>query len=533
LVPEGLPASLFGDVSKFLRNYWLRVLAVSFAAIVPCLWLRHLEAGDESSHLYNAWLTHLIQGGQTPGLFLVRRSNNVLFDYILSGLGRMVSWGATEKIAASFAVLIFVWGTFALVCSTTKRVPWFVLPCAVIFAYGWTFEMGFINCYLSVGLGALALAILVRGRGWEQLAAMFLLPVIWMAHPFGLAVFAAFGAYAFLADKLPTRLRSYLLAGSVLGLIALHVFIRVYHGEASVWSYEPRHVHDGFDQLLLYGPHYLLPARLFRAFAFACVSIDLLRGGQDRRWSAYRFPLEFVILCWIGIASVPTNFDAHLLQRIGFGSISFIRERLTTVAAVMICCVLGAMRPKKYLLIGFAAIASIFFFFLYQDTSAINRVEERLDRVVSEIPAGQRVVATIWPLPGTTNVTTSSILNRACIGHCFSYDDYEPMTRQFRTRAESGNWFVLTDKQSTPGGYILRPRDVPLFWIKECSSNTTQLCVLHPAAGDSIRTDPPVDSTPWSGRFNLSALTVDLLGGTIVLGAWWVVGSRKRTPERT
>jgi hypothetical protein len=187
------------------------------------------------------------------------------------------------------------------------------------------------------------------------------------------------------------------------------------------------------------------------------------------------------------------------------------------------------MSPKKYHLIGFGAIAAIFFFFLYQDTSAINRVEERLDRVVREIPAGQRVIATIWALPGNTNVTITNILNRACIGHCFSYDDYEPMTRQFRTRAESGNWFVLTDKLNTPGGYILRPRDVPLYQIKECGPNTTELCVVHPGAGDTIWTDPPADSNPWVGHFDVSALLLDLLAGPLVIGAWWVVGRRKQT----
>jgi hypothetical protein len=527
-LPEESPTPLVRELTRFLRSYWLRVSALSFAVIVPCLWLPHLEAGDEPSHLYNAWLTHLIRAGQTPGLFLVRRSNNVLFDFMLSGLGSIVSWGATEKIAASLAVLVFFWGAFALVCATARRVPWFIVPCLAIFAYGWTFEMGFMNCYLSVGLAAFALAIVVRGRGWERWAAVLLVPFIWMAHPFGLAVFLTFAAYALMAEQVTPRFRSYLFTASALGLVGLHIFIRAFHARAAIWSYDPHFVHDGFNQLLLYGSHSLLAARLLRAFAFVCVSIDLVSSHQDRRWSAYQVPLEFAVLTWLAIAAVPTNFDAQSLQHIGFGAIAFIRERLTTFATIFICCVLGAMRPRKYQVLGFGAIAAIFFFFLYQDTSAVNRLEQRLDRVVSEMPAGQRVITTILALP-RTNVTTSNILNRACIGHCYSYDDYEPVTRQFRTRAESGNYFVLTDKQAVPGGYVLRPRDVPLFQIQECEPNTTALCVRPAAAGETIWTDPPVDNNPWTGHFNFSALSVDLLAGAVVVVAWWFAARRKRS----
>ena len=163
------------------------------------------------------------------------------------------------------------------------------------------------------------------------------------------------------------------------------------------------------------------------------------------------------------------------------------------------------MKPQKYHLVGFAAIAAIFFFFLYGDTRVVSQTEDQLDRLVSEMPTGRRVVATIWPLPDT-NVTTISVIGRVCIDRCFAYDDYEPVTGQFRTRAKSGNPFVMTDKQGTSGGYIARPRDLSLFEIKECVPGASALCVHEAAAGDVILTDRPSYGKPWVGKLQLRGM---------------------------
>jgi hypothetical protein len=57
----------------------------SLLLLVPCFWQPRIQAGDLSSHLYNAWLAQLIERGQAPGLTLARQSNNVLFDLMLGG----------------------------------------------------------------------------------------------------------------------------------------------------------------------------------------------------------------------------------------------------------------------------------------------------------------------------------------------------------------------------------------------------------------------------------------------------------------
>src|SRR5690349_2789207 len=57
--------------------------AASILLVVPCFWQSRLQAGDLSSHIYNAWLAQLIAHGQAPGLFIAPQKTNVLFDWIL------------------------------------------------------------------------------------------------------------------------------------------------------------------------------------------------------------------------------------------------------------------------------------------------------------------------------------------------------------------------------------------------------------------------------------------------------------------
>ena len=510
-------APAFALVASFWRDYWPRLLAISAAVITPCLWHPRIEAGDLPTHLYNAWLTHLIKTGQAPGLWLAQRWNNVLFDFALSWLGNIAGWGVAEKIAVCGAVLIFFWGAFALVCALTRQPPWFLLPCLAIVAYGWIFEMGFMNCYISLGLACIGLAILARGRGWERSLAAVLAPLIWLAHPLGFVLLVTVGAYVVLAERLPPHQHVYLFLTSVLLLLGMHFLIRVHYSRGGViWAYEPPFVHDGIDQLLLW-PRYLLLARLFRAFLWACLLLDVIwRRHRARWWSPYLLPSELYALTLLVAVLLPTGINTRTFHRMGFMSIGFLTERLTSLSAILICCLLGAMKPQKWHLIGFAIIAALFFFFLYGDTAAISRMEAQLDRKVREIPPGRRVVATIVSLPG--RVTTHHIIDRTCIGRCFSYADYEPSTEQFRVRANPENPFVLTDVGSVweaqTGAYVVQARDLPLSDIYQCDSSMTELCVRDLAVGD--RTSSALRDSNWFRRYNATSLLVDVSLGPVM-----------------
>jgi len=509
--PDDQQIAFFTAVASFMHANWLRLLSISAMVIAPCLWHPRIEAGDLPSHLYNAWLTHLIKTGQAPGLWLAHQWNNVLFDFALSGLGNILGWATAEKIAVCGAVLIFFWGAFALVCAMTRSIPWFVLPCLAIVAYGWTFEMGFMNFYISIGLAFFGLAVLTRGRGWERGLAAVLAPLVWLAHPVGLALLATAGVYIVLAELIPPRHHAYLFVASVLVILGIHFFIQVHYSPSRViWSYNPPFVHDGTDQLLLYGPQYLLPARLFRAFLLACLLLEVTRPCTASRWSRYLLPSELCALALLGALLLPT----------GFKSIGFLTERMTCVSAVLICCLLGAVKPQKWHLAGFAMIAAIFFSFLYADTAAINRVEAELVRKVREIPPGSRVVASIVSGPG--RVTTHHIIDRACIDRCFSYDNYEPSSAQFRVRASPGNPFVMSEDAWAvqTGAYIVQARDLPLFEIYQCDSSMTGLCVRKLAQGTRTSSAFRKENN-WYQRFNAESLLVDLsLSPLLILGVY-------------
>jgi hypothetical protein len=150
--------------SQFVRAKKSLILVISLAMIVPCLWHRRIEAGDLGSHVYNAWLAQLIAKGQAPGLYIVRQWNNVLFDWLLLHTANVVGFAAAEKIVVSVCVLIFFWGVFSFVAAASGQPPWFLAPAIAMLAYGYSFNMGFLNYYLSLGLASASLALLWRGR---------------------------------------------------------------------------------------------------------------------------------------------------------------------------------------------------------------------------------------------------------------------------------------------------------------------------------------------------------------------------------
>src|SRR5580700_5944354 len=136
-------SSIFSVSAKFVRRHFPKLFAISALVLVPCFWHRRIIAGDLGSHMYNAWLAQLIERGQVSGLWIERRWNNVLFDLVVSWLGRVFSLHVAEKIIVSVAVLIFFWGVCAFVSAASKRLPWFLVPIIAMISYGYTLHMGF------------------------------------------------------------------------------------------------------------------------------------------------------------------------------------------------------------------------------------------------------------------------------------------------------------------------------------------------------------------------------------------------------
>ena len=474
-------APLF-EAATFARRYWPRLLAISLLLLAPCYWQRRITGTDMGSHLYNAWLAQLIQHGQAPGLWIARQWTNVLFDFVLGGLGPRFGYNVAEKVAVSLSVLIFFWGLFALASAAARRAPWFLLPCIALVTYGYTFHMSFFNYYLSLGLSFFTLAIFWRGKGWGRIAGFVLVPLILLANVLGLIWLLGAALYIGVAQTLPRRYSWLLLAPAAAILVGVHFYLwRHFIIEAAP---EPLYMFNGADQLLLFGARYVVVEWVALAFGAVTFAIDSVsRRHESGSWRDFAIPLQLYLLALLAVPLLPRGIT---LPHSG-AAIALLTERLTSVSASLACCVLAAIRPRKWHLAVSAAIAALFFSFIYQDTATFNRIERQAERLVHTLPPNQRVLATILPLPGS-RILPQHIIDRACIGYCFSYGNYEPATEVFRIRARPGNAYVMTDSDDTvameEGSYVVRPEDLPAYQVYQCELNGTTLCIAPLEVGE-------------------------------------------------
>ena len=472
---------VFRHGGHFVRKYHLRILGISALMLVPVFWHRTVVAGDLGSHLYNVWLAQLIRHGQAPGLWLAKRWNNVLFDYLVYFFGHFFSLAVASKIVVSISILIFFWGAFALACAAARRAPWLLVPCFAMVCYGYTYQMGFMNYYLSLGLGFWGVAIIWRGKGWERLLPLVFAPLIVLANPLGLAWMLGAGGYIVATERIPTRYHFLLIVGAVAVLAGAHW--RFWHSEVVEVQPKPVYYFNGTDQFLLFGDRYEIPQILFCVFTAVVLGLDFVaRRRSGRGMEGYAIPLQFYFILLVAAELLP--------EGIRFASqpvaLAILTERLSSVTAVILCCILAAMAPKKWHLAGFGAIAAIFFGFLYQDTAKAARMETQLEKLVRTIPPNQRVLGTIPQFPGA-RVLIQHMLDRACIGYCFSYGNYEAASQQFWVRASEGNPYLMTYFGDTSdmedGVYEVKPTDLPAWQVTECDDSTLELCIRPLRAG--------------------------------------------------
>jgi hypothetical protein len=465
-------------------NKWL-ITAVSAVMIVPCLWHRHIEAGDLGSHVYNAWLAQLIEKGQAPGLYIVRQWNNVLFDWMLLHTANVVGFAAAEKIVVSACVLIFFWGVFAFVAASSGRPPWFLTPCIAMLAYGYSFNMGFLNYYLSLGLASFSLALLWRGRGLKRLFGLLLVPFVLLAHPIGLLWLLGTGLYLTLWSKLSTWWKLTVPAAAVLFLFGIRSYLMHQTRFPVDWVHDPFYLMNGADQLTLYGQRYAVLGWAALVFGVLCILVDVISRRHDLSfWQSLRRAAELYLVAIVAVAMLPEN----LRPSITGAWIGLLASRLTAITAIFGLCLMGCLRPRKWHLAGFGACAIAFFAFLYQDTLVLNRMESTVERLVNGLSFGTKVIATIWAPPGSRISFVGHIADRACIGHCFSYANYEPSSGQFRIRVQSGSPVVSASDDDTEdmqaGEYEVQDEDLPVKEIFQCDEkDLTKLCFRDLASG--------------------------------------------------
>jgi hypothetical protein len=488
----GLAENLSEDAGKFPASWrfsgWriVAVFAISALILVPCVWHRRIEAGDLGSHVYNAWLAQLIEKGQAPGLYIAKQWNNILFDVMLLRAANLVGIAAAQKIVVSACVLIFFWGVFAFVAAVAERAPWFLTPCIAMLAYGYSFSMGFMNYYLSLGLACFGLAILWRPRRIDWIAAAPFALLAMLAHPIGFLWLVGTVAYSKIRVKLPGWWKLALPVAVASGFAAVHWFTSHRASLQADWDRGPFYLYNGADQLALYGERYIALACAAFSFGFVCVAVELYARRRDSNsWKPFELPFELYVLTFCAIALLPENLRPSIYD----GWIGLLGSRLTAILAIFGLCVMGTIKPRRWHLAGFSACGVVFFAFLYQDTGWVNRLEANAEQLVGNLSPGTRVIVTFQAPADSRIEFIGHAIERACIGHCFSYGNYEPASGQFRVRVRKGSPVVTSSaddgEDMAAGKYEVDDADLPIRQIYQCDEkDLTRLCIRDLEEGE-------------------------------------------------
>ena len=460
-------------------------LLVSAVVLIPCFWQRHIQAGDLASHVYNAWLARLVGEGSAPGVYTVWQAKNVLFDLILLKLGGIFGFGAAEKIAVSLCVLVFFWGVFTLISVATRKRPWLLLPGLAMLAYAYVFYMGFMNYYLSLGVACFGLAALWHGERRGILLAVILAPLALLAHPLGFLWLLAAGAYRLLWPRMKGW-EEWLPPAAAIGIGLAMRWMLARHPEFQPdWPDQPFFRWNGADQFWVFRPATWYVSLAMIAFVIVATLLDLFpwQRGNGKSKERRLFP-EFYAVAFCLTSLLPEN----LRPDENAGWIGLLVTRLTLVSAIFIFCWLGTLRPRKWHFFTLAACAAVYFTFVYRDTRLSNQLEENAETLTRELPMGTRVLATIFEPPDYRMVTLH-VVDRACVGHCFLYSNYEPATKQFRLRVSEGSPVAVASTDDSEdmqfGSYEVQDEDLPLKEIYQCDARDwTKLCIRDLKAGE-------------------------------------------------
>jgi hypothetical protein len=265
-------------------------------------------------------------------------------------------------------------------------------------------------------------------------------------------------AYLWIARLCSERIRPRLLTLGILLLIGGHFLVT--RTLTSIWTASQLTLATGADQLWVFdGKYYYLLGALLLVWGALLLHLLETYGGRS---VAASVPLHWCVLTAAGVVILPSTVLIPGFQH----SLVYISERMSLAIGVCACAVLAAAPARRFHNYLILTLGLIFFVFLFRDERRLNEFEDRVDRVVAQIPSGQRLVSPIIGYDLRADALVH-MLDRACLGRCFSYANYEPSTAQFRIRVLKPNPFVIShygdswDLQN--GRYVIQPADLPLL----------------------------------------------------------------------
>lgn len=474
------------------------MIALSILLLIPCFWHTHVQAGDLGSHVYNAWLAQLVQRHEVHGIVVVNQWSNVLFDVLMVHAANAFGFVAAERIVVSLGVLLFFWGAFSFLAIASGRAPWLVAPFLFVLAYGYAFHMGFMNYYFSIGLALLALAAGLSGGAENWLVAGMIAALSLVAHPLGFVLFVSLAIYVSVWQRLPRWPRLALPLLAIVSFMLLRAYFYAHQVLIPSWRTEGFLQLLGQDQMNVYGSRYLLlswAALMWGVVSGMAAVYDwIFRENEPGRvlWLA----TEVYVVVLAATVCLPENFRTGLYA----GWVGLLVSRVTLVTAVFGLLVLTSLRLPRWTWRGAAVIGAIYFGFLWQDTGKLDRLEANARSLTHGLARGTRIVAVAnapedWRVPFIYHS-----IDRACIGHCFSFANYEASSLQFRVRALPGNSVVTTSVDQSDdmssGDYRVRKGDLPLVSIYQCDDADFTKLGARPLSEGQKTEDPESEPVP-------------------------------------
>ena len=442
----------------------LLMAGIAIVLLIPCFWQAHIQAGDLSSHLYNAWLAGQVGRGTIPGLTLAHPTTNVLADWILQALSGAIGPSWAERLLVAAAVQIFFWGAFAWIAVIQGRRPWIVVSFLAMLSYGLIFHYGFLNFYLSTGLSLCVMALLWHASWRRFYVALPVVVLAFLAHPLPLVWGIAALAYVAVARRLSDQLRILLLPTVFSVLILIQTALMILF--PSVWSLDQFLNPEGLlaitgaEQFWLYGTKYLV------VVAGVLLIWSALFLERIDRYDMLSDPIAHLWLLNVAaLVLLPVRIQFPGYQH----AFVYIPQRVSLFIAIFFCAMISGGRYGRGLTRLSVLVAAAFFTFVYVDARAMNRIEAKVTELTAGLPPGQRVVAALQDSGSERLNGLIHVGGAACWGHCFDYANYEPATAQFRIRVGRPNPAAAPTMQIVQelekGTHIVTSEEAPLYSI--------------------------------------------------------------------
>jgi hypothetical protein len=290
--------------------------------------------------------------------------------------------------------------------------------------------------------------------------ALPLLALGYMAHALPVVWAAGLSAYWMVAARMTQRMRVRVMAGAMLGMIAVNVAA----GKLMITQWSPAQIlmSTGADQLWVLDNKYQ-PLFALLLLSWLLLLVDLIR--RDGVASVLGgLPFQLSALSAAAVVLLPNG-----VQLPGYNhSLVFVTDRMSLAVGVCVCGVLASGTPRWPGRAALFAVAGIFFAFLFRDDRMLNRLEDQMERAVAKVGPGARVVSSVVD-PSLRTYVVTHMIDRVCIGRCFSYANYEPSTMAFRVRTVGPNGMVVADYTDSwkmqNGDYVVKDTDLPLLQV--------------------------------------------------------------------